>query len=107
MAQTRSQNYDIDNRYRETAGYSDIPAESAKDNSSAKDFLRQYIERDKVGQLNPIAPDNKDENKFVIPGQGGLTSIPRIPNGPNPGGNNISNTDARTTFRNSFRAAQS
>ena len=97
MAQTRSQNYDIDNRYKETAGYSDIPAESAKDNSSGKKFLRRYIERDRVSQINPIAPDNKDENKFVLPGQGGLTV---------PDGRSVSNTDSRITFRNLFRASQ-
>ena len=67
MAQRRSQDYDVDNRYKETAGYSDIPAEAAKDNSSGEKFLRQYIERDRVSQLNPIAPDNKDENKFIVP----------------------------------------
>ena len=99
MAQTRSQNYGIDNRYKETAGYSDIPAEAAKDNSSGEKFLRQYIERDRVSQLNPIAPDNKDENKFIVPGQGGLVPVPRD-------GGSISNSDSRMTFRNSFRASQ-
>ena len=43
--------------------------------------------------------DNRDENKFILPGQGGLVPVPRD-------GGNISNTDARMTFRNSFRASQ-
>ena len=99
MAQTRSQDYNVDNRYRETAGYTDIPKEAAKDNSSGKNFLSRYIERDRVGKKNPIAPDNRDENKFVLPAQGGLIPIPN--------GGSISNTDTKATFRNSFRAAQS
>ena len=102
MAQTRSQDYDVDNRYSQ----SQVNGTPARDNTSGKNFLRNYLERDKVAKKNPIAPDNRDENKFILPGQGGLTSIPRIPNGPNPGGNNISNTDARMSFRNSFRASQ-
>tara|TARA_B100000287_G_C20077463_1_gene560977 strand:- start:143 stop:445 length:303 start_codon:yes stop_codon:yes gene_type:complete len=100
MAQTRSQDYNVDNRYRETAGYTDIPKEAAKDNSSGSRFLRNFIERDRVKGLNPIAPDNRDENKFIMPAQGGLVPVPRD-------GGSISNSDARMTFRNSFRAAQS
>ena len=99
MAQKRSQDYNVDNRYRETAGYTDIPKEAATDNSSGKDFLAKYIERNRVAKKNPIAPDNKDENKFVLPGQGGLVPIPRDVV-------SISNSDARTTFSNSFRASQ-
>ena len=91
MAQRRSQDYDVDNRYSQT--------ESAVDNTAGKKHLKNYIERDRVKGINPIAPDNKDENKFVLPGQGGLVPIPRD-------GGSISNSDARTTFRNSFRASQ-
>ena len=98
MAQKRSQDYNVDNRYRETAGYTDIPKEAATDNSSGKDFLAKYIERNRVAKKNPIAPDNRDENKFILPGQGGLIPIPD--------GGNVSNTDSRMTFRNSFRASQ-
>ena len=90
MAQRRSQDYDVDNRYSQT--------ESAVDNAAGKKHLKNYIERDRVRNVNPIAPDNKDENKFVIPGQGGLVPIPNR--------GSIGNTDSRITFRNSFRASQ-
>ena len=98
MVKTRSQDYNVDNRYRETAGYTDIPKEAARDNTAGSKFLKDYIERDRVRGLNPIAPDNKDENKFIIPGQGGLVPIPNR--------GSIGNTDSRITFRNSFRASQ-
>ena len=94
MAQTRSQDYDVDNRYSQ----SQINGTPARDNTSGKNFLRSYIERDRVAKKNPIAPDNKDENKFILPGQGGLIPIPD--------GGSVSNTDSRMTFRNSFRASQ-
>ena len=99
MVKTRSQDYNVDNRYRETAGYTDIPEESAGDNTAGKRHLKNYIERDRVRGMNRIAPDNKDENKFVIPAQGGLVPIPRD-------GGSISNSDVHMTFRNSFRASQ-
>ena len=98
MAQTRSQDYNVDNRYREAAGYTDSSDEAARDNTAGKKFLKDYIERDRVRSIKPIAPDNKDENKFVLPGQGGLTRIPD--------GRSVSNTDSRMTFRNLFRASQ-
>jgi len=94
MAQTRSQDYDVDNRYSQ----SQINGTPARDNTSGQNFLRNYLERDKVAKKNPIAPDNRDENKFILPGQGGLIPIPD--------GGSVSNTDSRMTFRNSFRASQ-
>jgi len=94
MAQTRSQDYDVDNRYSQ----SQINGTPARDNTSGQNFLRNYLERDKVAKKNPIAPDNRDENKFILPGQGGLIPIPH--------GGNVSNTDSRMTFRNAFRASQ-
>ena len=94
MAQTRSQDYDVDNRYSQ----SQINGTPARDNTSGENFLRSYLERDRVAKKNPIAPDNRDENKFILPGQGGLIPIPD--------GGNVSNTDSRMTFRNSFRASQ-
>ena len=98
MVKTRSQDYNVDNRYRETAGYTDVPGESAGDNTAGKRHLKNYIERDRVRGMNRIAPDNRDENKFILPGQGGLIRIPD--------GGSVSNTDSRMTFRNSFRASQ-
>ena len=94
MAQTRSQDYDVDNRYSQ----SQINVTPGDDNDSGKKFLRNYTKRDRVAKKNPIAPDNKDENKFILPGQGGLITIPD--------GGCVSNTDSRMTFRNSFRATQ-
>jgi len=94
MAQTRSQDYDVDNRYSQ----SQINGTPARDNTSGQNFLRNYLERDKVAKKNPIAPDNRDEDKFILPGQGGLIPIPD--------GGSVSNTDSRMTFRNSFRASQ-
>jgi len=94
MAQTRSQDYDVDNRYSQ----SQINGTPARDNTSGENFLRNYLQRDKVAKKNPIAPDNRDENKFILPGQGGLVPIPD--------GGSVSNTDSRMTFRNSFRASQ-
>jgi len=94
MAQTRSQDYDVDNRYSQ----SQINGTPARDNTSGENFLRSYLEQDKVAKKNPIAPDNRDENKFILPGQGGLIPIPH--------GGNVSNTDSRMTFRNAFRASQ-
>jgi hypothetical protein len=94
MAQTRSQDYDVDNRYSQ----SQINGTPARDNTSGENFLRNYLQRDKVAKKNPIAPDNRDENKFILPGQGGLIPIPD--------GGSVSNTDSRMTFRNSFRASQ-
>ena len=98
MVKTRSQDYNVDNRYRETAGYTDVPGESAGDNTAGKRHLKNYIEQDRVRGMNRIAPDNRDENKFIMPGQGGLIPIPDR--------GSVSNTDSRTTFRNAFRASQ-
>ena len=94
MAQTRSQDYDVDNRYSQ----SQINGTPGRDNTSGQNFLRNYLQRDKVAKKNPIAPDNRDENKFILPGQGGLIPVPD--------GGSVSNTDSRMTFRNSFRASQ-
>ena len=94
MAQTRSQDYDVDNRYSQ----SQINGTPARDNTSGENFLKNYLEQDRVAKKNPIAPDNRDENKFILPGQGGLIPIPD--------GGSVSNTDSRMTFRNSFRATQ-
>ena len=94
MAQTRSQDYDVDNRYSQSR----INGTPARDNTLGENFLKNYLEQDRVAKKNPIAPDNRDENKFILPGQGGLIPIPD--------GGSVSNTDSRMTFRNSFRATQ-
>ena len=92
MAQTRSQDYDVDNRYSQSR----INGTPARDNTSGENFLKNYLEQDRVAKKNPIAPDNRDENKFIIPALGGLV----------PPSGNISNTDAKGSYRNQFKASQ-
>ena len=62
MARIRSQDYDVDNRYSQ----SQINGTPGDDNDSGKKFLRNYTKRDRVAKKNPIAPDNKDENKHNL-----------------------------------------
>ena len=92
MAQTRSQDYDVDNRYSQSR----INGTPARDNTSGENFLKNYLEQDRVAKKNPIAPDNRDENKFIIPALGGLV----------PPSGNIGNTDAKGSYRNQFKASQ-
>ena len=94
MAQKLSQLYDVDNRYREAKG---IP-----DNNAGKAFLQQFRARDRELAKDPVEPSRREDNKFILPAQGGTVSIGALGLG-----SQLSNTDSRTTFRNSFRASQS
>ena len=94
MAQKLSQLYDVDNRYREAKG---VP-----DNNAGKAFLQQFRARDKELAKNPIEPSRREDDRFILPAQGGTVSIGALGLG-----SQLSNTDARTTFKNSFRATQS
>ena len=94
MAQKLSQLYDVDNRYREAKG---VP-----DNNAGKAFLQQFRARDKELAKNPIDPSRREDNRFILPAEGGTVSIGSLGLG-----SQLSNTDARTTFRNAFRASQS
>ena len=94
MAQKLSQLYDVDNRYREAKGVSD--------NLAGKKFVKEYIARDKELAKNPIEPSRREDDRFVLPAQGGTVSIGALGLG-----SQLSNTDSRTTFRNAFRASQS
>ena len=94
MAQKLSQLYDVDNRYREAKGVSD--------NLAGKRFVKEYIARDKELAKNPIEPSRREDDRFILPAQGGTVSIGALGLG-----SQLSNTDARTTFRNAFRASQS
>ena len=67
MAQKLSQLYDVDNRYREAKGVSD--------NTAGKRFVKEYIARDKELAKNPIEPSRREDNKFILPAQGGTVSI--------------------------------
>ena len=94
MAQKLSQLYDVDNRYKEAKG---VP-----DNNAGKAFLQRFRARDKELAKNPIEPSRREDNKFILPAQGGTVSIGALGLG-----SQLSDTDSRTTFRNSFRASQS
>jgi len=94
MAQKLSQLYDVDNRYREAKG---VP-----DNNAGKAFLKQFRARDKELAKNPVEPSRKEDNRFILPAQGGTVSIEALGLG-----SQLSNTDSRTTFKNTFRASQS
>ena len=94
MAQKLSQLYDVDNRYREAKG---VP-----DNNAGKAFLQQFRARDKELAKNPIEPSRREDNRFILPAEGGTVSIGSLGLG-----SQLRNTDARTTFRNAFRASQS
>ena len=94
MAQKLSQLYDVDNRYREAKGVSD--------NTAGKRFVKEFIARDKELAKNPVEPSRREDDKFILPAQGGTVSIGALGLG-----SQLSNTDSRTTFRNSFRASQS
>ena len=94
MAQKLSQLYDVDNRYRE--------AKCVADNEAGKKFLKDFIARDKELGKDPVEPSRREDNKFILPAQGGTVPIAALGLG-----TQLSNTDSRTTFKNSFRASQS
>ena len=94
MAQKLSQLYDVDNRYREAKGVAD--------NIAGKQFLQEFIARDKSLGTPFIGESRKSDDRFVLAGQGGTVSIGALGLG-----SQLSNTDSRTTFRNTFRASQS
>lgn len=94
MAQKLSQLYDVDNRYKEAQGVAD--------NVTGKRFLKEFIARDKEFAKDPVESSRREDNKFILPAQGGTVSIGALGLG-----SQLSNTDSRTTFRNAFRASQS
>ena len=94
MAQKLSQLYDVDNRYREAKGVSD--------NVAGKRFLKSFIARDKELAKDPVEPSRREDDRIILPAQGGTVSIGALGLG-----SQLSNTDSRTTFRNAFRASQS
>ena len=94
MAQKLSQLYDVDNRFREAKGVAD--------NEAGKRFLKDFIARDKELGKDPVEPQRREDDKFILPAQGGTIPIAALGLG-----SQLSNTDSRTTFRNAFRASQS
>jgi hypothetical protein len=94
MARKLSQVYDVDNRYREAKGVAD--------NVAGKQFLQDFIAQDKRLGADFIGDSRESDDRFILPAQGGTIPISSLGLG-----SQISNTDARTTFKNSFRATQS
>ena len=94
MARKLSQVYDVDNRYREAKGVAD--------NVQGKRFLKDFIAQDKRLGTNFIGDSRESDDRFILPAQGGTIPISSLGLG-----SQLSNTDARTTFKNSFRATQS
>ena len=94
MARKLSQVYDVDNRYREAKGVAD--------NVAGKQFVKEFIARDKRLGADFIGDSRESDDRFILPAQGGTIPISSLGLG-----SQISNTDARTTFKNSFRATQS
>ena len=94
MAQKLSQVYDVDNRFREAKGVAD--------NTAGKKFLQEFRARDKSLGSNFIGDSRKSDDRFILAAQGGTIPISSLGLG-----SQISNTDSRSTFKNTFRAAQS
>ena len=95
MAQKLSQLYDVDNRYREAQGVAD--------NVAGKRFLKEFIARDKELAKDPVEPSRREDDRFILPAQGGTIPIASI----GLTGSLIGNTDSKFTFKNAFRATQS
>ena len=94
MARKLSQVYDVDNRYREAKGVAD--------NVQGKRFLQDFIAQDKRLGADFIGESRESDDRFILPAQGGTIPISSLGLG-----SQLSNTDAKTTFKNSFRATQS
>ena len=94
MAQKLSQVYDVDNRFREAKGVAD--------NTAGKKFLQEFRARDKSLGSNFIGDSRKSDDRFIVAAQGGTIPISSLGLG-----SQISNTDSKSTFKNTFRAAQS
>ena len=93
MARKLSQVYDVDNRYREAKGVAD--------NVQGKRFLKDFIAQDKRLGADSIGDSRESDDKFILAAQGGTIPISSLGLG-----SQISNTDAKTTFKNLFRATQ-
>ena len=94
MAQKLSQVYDVDNRFREAKGVAD--------NLAGKRFLQEFRARDKSLGSNFIGDSRKSDDRFILAAQGGTIPVSSLGLG-----SQISNTDSKATFKNTFRAAQS
>ena len=94
MAQKLSQVYDVDNRFKEAKGVAD--------NTAGKKFLQEFRARDKSLGSDFIGDSRKSDDRFILAAQGGTIPVSSLGLG-----SQISNTDSKSTFKNTFRAAQS
>jgi len=65
-----SQDYDVDNRYKETDGPNNT---RASDNTSGKRFLARYINNSRELTKQNAASDREDEGRFIMSGPGAAT----------------------------------
>ena len=77
-------------------------AKGVADNVTGKQFLQDFIAQDKRLGSDFIGDSRESDDRFILPAQGGTIPISSLGLG-----SQLSNTDARTTFKNSFRATQS
>ena len=66
-----------------------------------KRFLKDFIAQDKRLGADSIGDSRESDDKFILAAQGGTIPISSLGLG-----SQISNTDAKTTFKNLFRATQ-
>lgn len=92
MRTQTSTTYSVDNRYQEAQGFSD--------NFTGAKFLNQYLQRKRLSDIDRQGNKKELEGKFVLAGMGGTVPVSQLPG-------NLTNTDAKYAFRNTFRAAQS
>jgi hypothetical protein len=92
MRPQTSTDYDVDNRYR--------GVENAVDNKSGAKFLQKYLERKRTSDIDRVGNKKEQEGRFVLGGMGGTVSVAQMPN-------QITNTDAKYSFKNTFRVSQS
>jgi len=65
MSLQTSTGYDVDNRYAQTRG--------AKDNTSGKRFVKEYINKRRAGNRPDTAEQRGEDNRFVMSGPGDQT----------------------------------
>ena len=92
MRPQTSTTYDVDNRYH--------GVEQAVDDKAGAKFLQKYIERKRKSDINRVGNTKEQQGRFVLGGMGGTVSVDQMPT-------HITNTDAKFSFRNTFRVKPS
>ncbi len=89
MAKNRSQDYDVDNRRKET--YLKMKGDQkygrASDNEAGKRFLGQYLEAKQRNDAYPIGNERQRDDRVIYPA--------------------ANQTNAEISYKNPFRATQS